>query len=82
MSDGQSLSDETALLNLFDDKVAGGHGANFKTPTFTAAAAVVEASRTKGGPYARIMEFGAYFFFPDYIMFQCFSWLCHIFRAI
>ena len=46
-----TVADETALLNfLFDHKAAGGDGVNFKSPTFTAAAVVVDASRTKGEP--------------------------------
>jgi hypothetical protein len=46
-----TLSDEKHLVEyLHEHRAASGDGANFKIPTFQAAAAVVEASRTIGGP--------------------------------
>jgi len=43
--------DEVFYLNfLKENAAAAGDGASFKVPTFTAAAALLEARRTKGGP--------------------------------
>jgi hypothetical protein len=46
-----TAGDEVLLLNfLVDHASAAGDGGNFKMTTFTAAAAVVDSKRTKGGP--------------------------------
>jgi hypothetical protein len=44
-----TTADETTLLNFLQDHISeGGDGLNFKGVTWTAAAKVLEASRTKG----------------------------------
>jgi hypothetical protein len=44
-------ADETAFIEfLHEHKAAAGDGGNFKATTYEAAAAVLEAKRTKGGP--------------------------------
>ena len=46
-----SLPDENALLEyLWDQRSEAGEGVSFKAPTFTGAAAKVQATTTKGAP--------------------------------
>jgi hypothetical protein len=45
-----TLADETTLINfLWDNKAVAGDGMAFKSPTWTAAAALLMKTRTKGG---------------------------------
>ena len=46
-----TLSDEKLLVNfLHEHRSASGDGGNFKMASFQAAAAILEAARTTGGP--------------------------------